>query len=43
MKTWENAEVMEINFAETEYGARTAIKMDDVWVNDAGEYESTWS
>lgn len=43
MRTWENAEVMEINFSETEYGSRTAVQMDDVWVNDAGVWEGTWS
>ena len=41
MKKWENAEMKELSFSMTEYGAGVITEFDDIYVNAEGYWEGT--
>lgn len=41
MKEWQEAEMLEIKFGETNYGGAVLSEFDDIYVNANGEWEGT--
>ena len=43
MKTWENAEIIEMNVTDTQYGGTTVTKFDNIYQNAEGNWEGTFN
>lgn len=43
MKTWENAEIVEMNVADTQYGGTTVTDFDNIYQNADGNWEGTFN
>lgn len=43
MKEWQNAEMCEIKFEETNYGGAVLSEFDDIYTNGQGEWEGTFN
>lgn len=43
MKEWQNAEILEINFTDTNYGGTVLSDLDDLYINGEGVWEATFT